>query len=363
VHVSRDYGVFGRARDRRVAEAVGRGGARFVEHPGVLVHEPEEVVKDDGTPFAVFTPFRRRWDGVPVRAALPAPAKVRIPSELAVGEMPDPGARAPGIEAGEGKARQRLAEWVESDGVRGYRERRDFVGEEGTSRLSAALRWGLVSPVEVLELAAGDGEGAATFRSEVCWRDFYAHTLWWHPRVLQEPYQRQHPGIAWRQDAEGLAAWKAGRTGYPIVDAGMRELVATGWMHNRARMIVASFLSKDLLVDWREGEAFFMEHLVDGDPASNGGGWQWAASVGTDAQPYFRVFNPVLQGKKFDPDGTYVRRWIPELRGVPERYLHEPWAMPSMLQREVGCVIGADYPAPVVDHQAARTRAIAAFRA
>ena len=186
--------------------------------------------------------------------------------------------------------------------------------------------------------------------------------LYHRPDVLEHAFQANLRGISWRNDEAEFAAWCAGRTGYPVVDAAMRQLVSTGWMHNRARMIVASFLVKDLLVDWRWGERFFMQHLVDGDPAANNGGWQWTAGVGTDAAPYFRVFNPTLQGAKFDPNGECVRRWVPELIRVPAHFIHEPWRMPPEVQRGCGCIIGHDYPAPIVDHALARKRVLAAYK-
>jgi len=179
--------------------------------------------------------------------------------------------------------------------------------------------------------------------------------------VLEQSFRADLQAIRWENDGAAFAAWREGRTGYPVVDAGMRQLAETGWMHNRARMIVASFLVKDLLIDWRRGERHFMLHLVDGDPAANNGGWQWTAGTGTDAAPYFRVFNPVLQGKRHDPQGAYVRRWVPELAGVPDRFIHEPWKMAPDVQRESNCVIGQDYPSPIVDHAWARQRALAAY--
>jgi deoxyribodipyrimidine photo-lyase len=211
--------------------------------------------------------------------------------------------------------------------------------------------------------ASGAGEGRRIFVQELIWRDFYAHVLWHHPRVLREPFQPAFADLAWADDDAGLRAWAEGRTGYPIVDAAMRQLRASGFVHNRARMIAASFLTKDLLLDYRLGEAEFMRHLTDGDVASNDGGWQWTASTGTDPQPYFRIFNPVLQATRFDPDGAYVRRWVPELAGVPTRRIHEPWTMTPAEQAEARCRIGTDYPAPIVDHAAARERALAAFTA
>ena len=204
--------------------------------------------------------------------------------------------------------------------------------------------------------------GAEVWLNELIWREFYASILYHFPNVRREAFQPQLRAIPWSNDATAFAAWCEGRTGYPIVDAAMRQLVQTGWMHNRARMIVASFLVKDLLIDWRWGERFFMQHLVDGDPASNNGGWQWTAGVGTDAAPYFRIFNPILQGEKFDPHGDFVRRWVPELARVPARFMQRPWEMTPLEQRQAGCLLGQDYPLPIVDHGAARERTLAAYQ-
>ncbi len=264
---------------------------------------------------------------------------------------------------GEAAARARLERWLDR-GIDGYSASRDRLDlETGTSRLSADLRFGLVSPLEVVERAIGAGDGRRTFVNEIVWREFYAHVLFHHPAVRQQAFRATFDDVAWSGDADGLAAWQSGRTGVPIVDAAMRQLAGSGWMHNRARMIAASFLTKDLLVDWREGEAHFMRHLVDGDVASNNGGWQWSASTGTDAQPWFRIFNPVTQGRRHDPDGAYVRRWVPELAGVPTARIHAPWEMTAAEQAAAGCRIGIDYPAPIVDHAAARTRALTAYDA
>jgi deoxyribodipyrimidine photo-lyase len=196
---------------------------------------------------------------------------------------------------------------------------------------------------------------------EIGWREFAYHLLYHFPHTPEQPLREQYKAFPWRRHEKELHAWQQGKTGYPIIDAGMRQLWETGWMHNRVRMIVASFLVKDLLIDWRSGERQFMLHLVDGDPASNNGGWQWTAGTGTDAAPYFRIFNPVLQGKKHDPDGSYVRRWVPELTAVPDRFIHEPWKMPDDVQEKCGCTIGREYPAPIVDHAWARERTLAAY--
>jgi deoxyribodipyrimidine photo-lyase len=262
-------------------------------------------------------------------------------------------------EPGEAAARRRLERWLRGP-VNDYADRRDRLDDpDGTSRLSPYLRFGLVSPVEAA-VRAPDDAGGRRFRTELAWRDFHAHQLFRHPDLAARP-PRSDLDRAWGRDEGGLEAWRAGRTGYPVVDAAMRQLAETGWIHNRARMIAASFLTKHLLVDWREGEAHFRRHLVDGDIASNVGNWQWIAAVGVDAQPYFRIFNPSVQGERFDPDGTWVRHWVPELGGVPSRYVHRPWEMPPDVQLGARCRIGVDYPAPIVDHAEARSRALSAF--
>ena len=364
--VSRDYGPYGRRRDELVANAAAAAGQELVAGRGVLAHEPEDLRREGGGAFSVFSPFHRRWQELPLRTVLPAPQRIpTVALPASIGRAVDPAAllgdttptadRALLLEPTEGAARARLDRWAASYALQDYAAGRDRLDRDGTSRLSQDLRWGLLSPVEVLARVGQDGAGAQRFRAELCWRDFYAHLMWHEPRVARESFRRELDDVAWSRgdDADQLVeAWKQGRTGYPVVDAGMRQLLASGWMHNRARMIAASFLTKHLGVDWRVGEAHFMEHLVDGDPASNNGGWQWAASTGTDSQPYFRVFNPSLQGRRHDPNGDYVRRWVPELASVPGlegAEVHEP---PR-----------GSYLAPLVDHRDARARALAAFGA
>ncbi|HEY8602113.1 MAG TPA: deoxyribodipyrimidine photo-lyase [Thermomicrobiales bacterium] len=368
VYVTRDYGPYARGRDRRVAAALDKDGIGFSAKRGLMVHEPEEIRSNDEQFYTVFSPYRRRWELRQPRAVLPAPEEIPTPAHRRVEQLSaldilgtvEPTARDIPT-PGEAAARLRLDTWV-ADGLADYDEARDLLADDGTSRLSQDLHWGLLSPVEVLARARGGGVGADTFRSELCWRDFYYQILFHHPRVTSESFNAQYVDLSWGNNEEQIAAWRAGQTGYPVVDAAMRQLVALGWMHNRARMITASFLTKHLLTNWTIGEAHFMDHLTDGDLASNNGGWQWAASVGTDAQPYFRVFNPTLQGKRYDAAGDYVRRWLPELANVPTRFIHEPWTMPADVQREAGCIIGTDYPAPIVDHAAARQAALDAFK-
>ena len=395
VTVSREVTPYGRSRDRAVAAALARDGIDLRATRGVLVHEPEEIATGTGRPYAVFTPFLRRWEALGLRDVLPAPRRLigtgagdaSIPGPGGVAaladvrrlRLPAPTARIETLpERGEVAARTRLDRWIAAapdGGPTAYAARRDRLADEvGTSRLSPDLRLGLLSPVEVVAraLAADGGSvGSRRFAAELAWRDFYAHVLWHDPGTARRPFQGRYAGADWpggslADAAPGanaaIDAWRAGRTGYPIVDAAMRQLAATGFLHNRGRMIAASFLTKDLLVDWRVGEAHFMHHLLDGDPASNLGGWQWAASVGTDAQPWFRVFNPVTQGQRFDPDGVYVRRWVPELARVPSARIHAPWTMTPDEAAEAGVHIGTDYPAPIVEHAEARLRALGWFR-
>ena len=365
VFVTRDLGPYGRRRDGRVAAALADAGIGWSAFPGVTILDPEAVAGATGRPHRVFGPFRRAWNARARRPGLPAPD--RIPGITASGNAvagtlatPDAILRLlepvvpTAVESllpapGESAARARLARWAGSPALDAYATGRDRLDVDGTSRLGADLRFGLLSPVEVAERCAGPGDGRRRFLDELAWRDFYAHLLWHEPRVARESFRRDLE-VAWDANPALIDAWRDGRTGYPVVDAAMRQLRSSGWMHNRARMIVASFLTKDLGVDWRVGERHFMEHLVDGDPASNNGGWQWAASTGTDPQPWFRVFNPMLQGRRHDPDGSYVRRWLPELGAIPGAGVHDP---PP----------GIVYLPRIVDHGEARARALARYRA
>ena len=374
VYVSRDHAPYGRTRDRAVAQALAATpvGTRLHAKTGLLVHEPETIATLEGRPYSVYSPFRKAWERLPRREVLPAPGA--LPGhDLDLGEIPtlarlglgDGPTADPALlpEPGEAAARRRLERWL-ARGLGAYAETRNRLDlADGTSRLSADLHFGLLSPTEIVDRVTGDGEGRRVYLSEIVWREFYAHVLFHRPAVRHAAFRTEFDTIEWSGDESALDAWRTGRTGYPIVDAAMRQLAATGWMHNRARMIAASFLTKDLLIDWRAGEAHFMAHLVDGDVASNNGGWQWSASTGTDAQPYFRIFNPVGQGRRFDPDGAYVRRWVPELAAVTTAYIHAPWEMPPAVAAASGVRTGIDYPAPIVDHAQARARALATYEA
>jgi deoxyribodipyrimidine photo-lyase len=357
-----DVSPYARRRDRRVAEAL-----PLRRTGGLTVRPLDAVRKRDGGPYRVYSPYRRTWMSLSLPARedlLPAPERIPTPEGVAGMAIPE----APALPAsvpfppGEAAARRRLTRFTEGAITR-YAEDRDRMDRDGTSRLSPYLRFGVLSPRAAMVAALeADGPGAKTWRDELIWREFYLSVLYHFPQVRERSFRAAYRDVAWRDDPAAFTAWQEGRTGYPVVDAGMRQLRATGWMHNRARMIVAAFLAKDLLIHWRKGERHFMQHLVDGDPAANNGGWQWSAGTGTDAAPYFRVFNPVLQGEKHDPQGAYVRRWVPELAQVPTEHVHSPWEMSPEEQVNAGCIVGEDYPAPIVDHPQARERALATYR-
>ncbi len=378
VYAERDYSPFATARDARVAATL---PAPLHLTDGLMVREPSATLKDDGTPYIVYTPYSRRWRShPPVQRSdiLPAPHTLKTPAGIASDALPGkPEYEVTGstnFVPGEQEAMRRLRAFVTGFDapIYGYANDRHRPDLDGTSQLSPYLRFGMLSPrmaalaaYEAIDNApSGDArKGADTWLSELIWREFYISILHHFPYVRRGSFRPEYDAIDWVNDEAHFAAWRAGQTGYPIVDAAMRQLAATGWMHNRTRMVVASFLVKDLLIDWRWGERWFMQQLLDGDPAANNGGWQWTAGTGTDAAPYFRVFNPVSQGQKFDPDGAYVRRWVPELQSVPAGFIHEPWKMPRSDQVRAGCRIGDDYPAPIIDHAAARERVLAAYAA
>ena len=361
---NRDPGPYARRRDHEVRTSVEKAGAEVLACKDRVLFESGEVRTKKGEPFRVFTPFRNVWraklreEGVqPGRAPLlPAPipglAAGRLPGLAALGAAGD---RTEIPRAGASAAQRRLGRFLDGP-IGAYAKARDLPALDGTSRLSPYLRWGVISPRVCVEAALDvvareprQAEGAGKWLDELVWREFYSAILEEHPHVLRRAFRDEFAGVRWDDDETRFRAWCEGRTGYPFVDAAMRQLARTGWMHNRARMVVASFLTKDLLIDWRWGEAFFMQRLVDGDPASNNGGWQWSASTGTDAQPYFRIFNPVSQGERFDAEGVYVQRFVPELERVSARFLHQPWLAPSP---------PSGYPKPIVDHAAQRRVAL-----
>jgi deoxyribodipyrimidine photo-lyase len=367
-----DPSAYARRRDRAVCDRVVKAGAAVTAHWGSLVQPPGAVVSPStGRVHRVFTPFHRAWAQVPwvpwpghpsARATPADPRRLaRVLGDLPLVDVPTPAA-PPVMAPGEHAAVERLQRWL--DEVDGYGARRDRPDDPtGTSHLSADLRWGTLSPRKVIRVVGTATRGRAAFVRQLAWRDWYAHLLWDQPSLSTSALKPEMDRIRWRHDPDGFRAWAEGRTGYPIVDAGMRELAATGWMHNRVRMIAASFLVKDLLIDWRLGEAHFRRLLVDFDLSQNVGNWQWVAGTGPDAAPYFRVFNPVTQGRKFDPDGTYVRRWVPELASLDGPALHAPWEVGPLELAAAGVTLGETYPRPLVDHGAARDRALAAYGA
>jgi deoxyribodipyrimidine photo-lyase len=368
IHAQEDFSPFSSRRDEKTAQTY---DLRL--HPGVVLRHPTEVLKSNGEPYTVYTPYMKRWMNTPLPSpadCLSAPVRLPpVPDGLPTGTLPA-AQPAPGFPATVGEAQARLTAFTR-DSIRRYKSERDRLDLEGTSLLSPYLRFGLVSVRQafaqslVALLKAKDERIRAEVRAwvnELVWREFYAMILYHFPRVMTGPFRKEYQGIRWRDALEDLKAWQQGLTGYPIVDACMRQLLETGWMHNRGRMIVASFLTKDLLINWQEGESWFMDNLIDGDPAANNGGWQWTAGTGTDAAPYFRIFNPVLQGQKFDPEGAFITRWVPELGSLPARFRHEPWKLPDGQALELNFQLGRDYPIRLVNHKSARQHTLDAYQ-
>jgi deoxyribodipyrimidine photo-lyase len=364
VYANHDYEPTAFDRDAEVGRELAGAGIAFRTFKDQVIFEKDEVLTAAGNPYTVFTPYKRAWqrklDAFYLRS-YPVQRYVRSLAPPPEGQRPtlaDLGFGATNllevpIPAGMTGAQTLLADFLER--IRAYHERRDFPALEGPSYLSVHLRFGTVSIRELAARAhAEGGRGAETWLSELVWRDFYFAVLHHFPHVVGHAFKRALEHVEFENDAAKWRAWCEGRTGYPLVDAAMRQINQTGYMHNRLRMVVASFLVKDLHVDWRRGERYFAEQLNDFDLAANNGGWQWAASTGCDAQPYFRIFNPVTQSEKFDPGGKFIRRYVPELARAPDRHIHAPWTMRPVDQAAAGCVIGRDYPAPVVDHDRAR---------
>ncbi len=343
VFTSADVSAFARRRARRLAEGCAAHGVEHRAFPGVTVVASGAVLPSGGDHFRVFTPYWNRWRALPLRARVPKPRRLVLPSGLPAGALPKredlvSGAPSPDLmPGGERRARIRLATWFRGDVTR-YAECHDAPAAESTSRLSPYLHFGCLSPLEVGSRCPTSAAGEAFLR-QLCWRDFHHQVTAAFAAIARVDYRPR--GRRWRNDAELLEAWKAGRTGYPIIDAGMRQLAAQGWMHNRARLLTASFLVKDLGLDWRLGARHFLDLLVDGDIANNSGNWQWVAGTGNDTRPN-RRFNPLRQALRFDPDGTYVRRWVPELASVPAPRVHTPWSLdPAERDR-------LEYPEPLV---------------
>lgn len=373
VHAGRLHEPWARAADGAVAAAL---PVPVHFHRTATLFDPETMRGRQGTPFTVYTPFARAClsaaPPAPPEAAperIPAPATWPRSETLAEWDLlPDDAGQAQRLAQvwtpGEAAAQRRLADFVD-DALDRYAGARDHPGTEGTSRLSPHLRWGEVSPATVWHAAATAaghrGQGLEAFQKELLWREFAIHLLRHHPHLPAQPLSRAFAAFPWRDAPDALRAWQEGRTGYPTVDAGMRQLRDTGWMHNRVRMITASFLVKHLLLPWQAGARWFWERLVDADLAANSASWQWVAGSASGANPFFRIFNPLLQGERFDPDGRYVRRHVPELAQLPDAFMHRPWEAPAAVLAAAGVTLGRTYPPPMVDHGAARRRALDAF--
>lgn len=367
LHCQADPDPHGKQQEQRVVRLCQELGIPFVRHHEVSVHEPDAVQTQSGTPYRVYTPYSKAWLALDKPQPIPKPLQLQTPDDIASEELPTvshwglekPDASLP--EAGERAARKRLRHALEQV-VANYGDKRDLPAEPGTSRLSQDLRFGLLSATTVYSAAAEAAQsanaaarrGIQTFIKELAWREFYFAILHHFPDVLDHEFNPDWRGLPWDEPGESFELWKQGRTGFPIIDAGMRELLATGFMHNRVRMITAMFLTKDLHLDWKLGESFFMQHLIDGEIASNNGGWQWSAGTGADAAPYFRIQNPWSQTKRYDPEGKYIKRWVPELAEVDPKLLIVP---PSD-----GKPIADDYPLPCLDHKTEREKTLAIFK-
>ncbi|MEN5313295.1 deoxyribodipyrimidine photo-lyase [Pseudomonas koreensis] len=373
VHVNEEYGINESRRDAAVAVSLKTKGIAFHSYLDQLLFKPGTVLTKTETYFQVFSQFRkvcyeRLHRSIPALVKTPGKqAKLKIDSDpvpASVEGFATPGESLRALwPAGEQEARRRLDTFADAQ-IDYYQSERDFPAKPGTSQLSAYLAAGVISPRQCLHAAlqSNQGEfdsgkvGAVTWINELLWREFYKHILVGYPRVSRHrAFRPETEALAWRNAPEDLAAWQEARTGLPIIDAAMRQLLETGWMHNRLRMVVAMFLTKNLLIDWREGERFFMRHLIDGDLAANNGGWQWSSSTGTDSAPYFRIFNPLSQSEKFDSEGLFIKHWLPELAGLNKKEVHNP--------ASAGGLFGiADYPSPIVNLGASRERALAAFK-
>jgi len=356
IYAEEDYTPYDRLRSVLVGGAL---PLKLVQ--GQLGLHPLANLKKNDTPYTVYSPFKRSWLALFPQIELKS-APDRIPTIPDILSDPLPAGKEHELfPAGETFARKRLSNFLQS-GIFSYHQTRDRLDQFGTSQLSPYIHFGILGLQTALEevrvlldeqIGDKDRQGVQVWLSELIWREFYIHILYHFPHVRTENFRSRYDHIKWRNDPDDFQAWKDGRTGYPVVDAGMKQLKSSGWMHNRARMITASFLVKHLLIDWRWGEQYFRELLIDGDLAANNGGWQWIAGTSTDASPYFRIFNPILQGQKYDPQGSYIHRWVPELAHLQGKKLHTPWKYE---------LESNDYPKPIVDHRFARERALIAYK-
>ena len=375
VFINHDYEPAALERDAAVERGLQQHGRRLLSFKDQVIFERSEVLTGQGKPYSVFTPYKKAWlakldafylKPYPVERYLHALAPYDhhwhqpLPDLDALGFEPGD-LQQIGYRTGASGAEYLLQDFLHR--IDSYRLQRDFPAVKGPSYLSPHLRFGTLSIRRLAGLAlertrSADGEGAATWLSELIWREFYAQILHHHPHVVGHAFRPEYDRLQFEDRPQWLQAWKRGLTGYPLVDAAMRQLASTGYMHNRLRMVTASFLVKDLQIDWRHGEQHFADLLIDFDLASNNGGWQWAASTGCDAQPWFRIFNPVTQSERFDPQGRFIRRYVPELKAVPLRWLHAPWEMPALEQQSLAVAIGRDYPLPLIAHDQARQQTL-----
>ena len=377
VYCNRDYEPAAVLRDRDVAETLARDRIGFHSYKDQAIFEQDEVLTQMGKPFTVFTPYKNAWykkaalsdtdffvRPYPVTRYLThlaaSPLATGIPTLADIGFEPSDLSTI-GIVPGVSGARARIEDFFTR--IDNYKVARDFPAIKGVSYLSVHLRFGTLSIRELAGRAWREGgEGALGWLNELIWRDFYFAVLHHFPHAIGHAFKPAFDAVAWDHNPAWHEAWCHGQTGYPLVDAAQRQLAQTGWMHNRLRMVSASFYTKDLGLDWRQGEAWFAQRLLDFDLSANNGGWQWSASTGCDAQPWFRIFNPVTQSERFDPKGKFIRRYVPELANVPDKYIHAPWTMPADTQTNCGVLIGRDYPAPIVDHGEARQRTLERFK-
>jgi deoxyribodipyrimidine photo-lyase len=364
LYFHRDYESYGLARDADIFKLYEQHDIPVHTFADIVLQEPPDVLTPDGRPYVVFTPYANAWKKRPVPPPAGMPARFTTPDAASEAVLDAAGLRKPvripepAFRGGEREAERRWTDFLQG-ALAGYATGRDTPAEPGTSRMSPYLRFGCISArrlhADARTAMEGGSPGASKFIDELIWREFYQAVLFHFPRLRESNYREEFDRMPWSFNDEFFTAWREGHTGYPLVDAGMRELNRTGWMHNRVRMVVASFLTKDLHHDWRLGEKVFEEKLLDIETASNNGGWQWSASTGVDPRP-LRIFNPRLQAERYDPSGAYIRRFVPELARVPDRWIHAPQEMPPLVQQECGCIIGQDYPVPIVDHAAASLR-------
>ncbi len=363
VHWNSDVTPYATKRDDAIVARLQQTDTAVHTSWGTLHHPPGSVLTGKGTLSKVFTPFFKVWQRTDVAPWADAEtSSVSVTADPGqIGVLDELRTDGPPIPAGEEAALNRLHDWLGR--VDDYNNHRDFPAVEGTSMMSSDLRFGTVSTRHISEIIGDGSDGRRGFVRQLSWRDWWAHTLLGFPDLAKRSVRPEYDNIAWHNDPAEFDAWCNGTTGYPIVDAGMRQLNETGWMHNRVRMIVGSFLVKDLLIDWRWGERYFRKLLIDADIAQNAGNWQWVAGTGPDAAPYFRIFNPISQSRKFDAQGDYLRRWVPELAALDNKTIHEPWAAGPLDLAGAGVILGDTYPAPIIDHAFARERTLAAYKA